>query len=420
MAEALTAEQDAAREHAAAQGEGGALVERRRSQRERVVDLTARGSAASERHAQQTARAEELGQRAEEAARAAEAASTKQVEVTETRGASFDRLQRERARGDELKRGLAEAESDLQKLQTRHRDATAHVQKLTEQSAAVRAEIDAVRTRIDDRYQVSLPGLLDRMERAGRLDLNADPEVARGLVVGTKTVEGVEPLVLRPAMLDSEDDVRAHLAELEGDRAALGRLGEVHLGAMEEYEELATRHDELVSQRADLEESVQRLRAAIAKMNRTCRERFREAFDRVNENFQDSYPQLLGGGSARLSLTDDEDLLETGVEIFVQPPGKRLQSLSLLSGGEKAMTAIALLIALFRVRPSPFCVLDEVDAPLDERNGGRFNGMLRDLAQTSQFVVITHNRKTMECADTLYGVSMTRPGVSSLVSVALA
>ena len=116
---------------------------------------------------------------------------------------------------------------------------------------------------------------------------------------------------------------------------------------------------------------------------------------------------------------DDEDLLDTGVEIYVQPPGKRLQALSLLSGGEKAMTAIALLIALFQVRPPPFCVLDEVDAPLDEANGARFNAMLREMAAVSQFVVITHNRKTMECADTLYGVTMARPGVSRLVSVSL-
>jgi len=127
----------------------------------------------------------------------------------------------------------------------------------------------------------------------------------------------------------------------------------------------------------------------------------------------------VGGGAARLSLTDEEDLLETGVDIFVQPPGKRLQNLSLLSGGEKAMTAIALILSLFKVKPSPFCVLDEVDAPLDEANGSRFNEALREMAQHSQFIVVTHNRKTMECAATLYGITMPQPGCSRLVSVQL-
>ena len=139
----------------------------------------------------------------------------------------------------------------------------------------------------------------------------------------------------------------------------------------------------------------------------------------MNEEFQVAYPRLVGGGSARLSLTDEEDLLETGVDIFVQPPGKRLQNLTLLSGGEKAMTAIALLLALFKVKPSPFCVLDEVDAPLDEANGARFNDMLVEMSRHSQFIVITHNRKTMECGDELFGVTMATPGVSTVVSVSL-
>jgi chromosome segregation protein len=162
---------------------------------------------------------------------------------------------------------------------------------------------------------------------------------------------------------------------------------------------------------------VSSIRQAIAKLNKTCRERFREAFDRVNEAFRTAYPELVGGGEAQLSLTDEEDLLETGVEIMVRPPGKRMQTLSLLSGGEKAMTAIALLLALFSVKPSPFCVLDEVDAPLDEANGARFNDMIKRMAEMTQFIVITHNRKTMECADTLYGVTMPTPGASALVSV---
>ena len=209
------------------------------------------------------------------------------------------------------------------------------------------------------------------------------------------------------------------MAEVESRAEKIARLGDVHLGAVDEYEELRTRHTDLVAQRTDLEESMSSIRAAIARMNRTSRQRFRDAFDRVDEHFRDLYPRLVGGGSARLSLTDEDDLLETGVEIFVQPPGKRLQNLSLLSGGEKAMSAIALLMALFKVRPSPFCMLDEVDAPLDEANGGRFNDMIREMSDSTQFLVVTHNKKTMEVGDTLYGVTMPTPGASRIVSVRL-
>ena len=131
------------------------------------------------------------------------------------------------------------------------------------------------------------------------------------------------------------------------------------------------------------------------------------------------YPRLVGGGKAQLKLTNEDDLLHPGVEVYVQPPGKRLQTLTLLSGGETAMVAIALIFSLFRVKPSPFCLLDEVDAPLDEANGARFNLMLSEMASLSQFIVITHNKKTMEAVETLYGVTMPRPGVSRLVTVKL-
>ena len=176
---------------------------------------------------------------------------------------------------------------------------------------------------------------------------------------------------------------------------------------------------ELDAQRGDLDDSVNAIRQTIARLNRISRERFRDTFERVDGWFREIYPKLVGGGQARLQLTDEEDMLDTGVDIFVQPPGKRLQNLSLLSGGETAMVAIALIFSLFRVKPSPFCLLDEVDAPLDEGNGARFNSMLRDMASLSQFILVTHNKKTMECADTLYGVTMPTAGVSRLVSVRL-
>ena len=197
----------------------------------------------------------------------------------------------------------------------------------------------------------------------------------------------------------------------------LERLGEVNLVAVQEYAEVKSRHDTLEAQRADLEESVRSIRNTIAQLNRTCRERFRETFDRVNLLFKEGYPKLVGGGRAQLVLTDEEDMLETGVDIEVQPPGKRLQNLALLSGGEMAMTAIALIFALFQVKPSPFCLLDEVDAPLDEANVGRFSDMVKSISSLSQFIVITHNKRTMEVVDNLYGITMEEPGISKSVNV---
>ncbi|MGZ3699463.1 MAG: chromosome segregation protein SMC, partial [Bdellovibrionota bacterium] len=144
---------------------------------------------------------------------------------------------------------------------------------------------------------------------------------------------------------------------------------------------------------------------------------FQEAFQVVNQHFGEVFLQLFGGGTAGLSLIDEEDVLESGIDVMAQPPGKRLQNVMLLSGGEKALTAISLLFAIFQYKPSPFCILDEVDAPLDDANIGKFNGLLREMSAKSQFILITHNKKTMELNDTLYGVTMEEPGVSKMVSI---
>jgi chromosome segregation protein len=164
---------------------------------------------------------------------------------------------------------------------------------------------------------------------------------------------------------------------------------------------------------------VAQLREAIARINRASRKRFRETFDAVNERFQQNFPRLFRGGKASLSLTESDDVLDAGVDITAQPPGKRLQNVNLLSGGEKTMTALALLVSLFQVHPSPFFLLDEVDAALDDANVGRFNEIVREMSSQSQFLLITHNKATIEIADVLYGVTMEEKGVSKLVSVQL-
>ena len=204
---------------------------------------------------------------------------------------------------------------------------------------------------------------------------------------------------------------------LEELRRQVESMGEVNLTAIDEFQDLEERYTFLSTQREDLQESLAGLQAAISKINRTTRRRFRETFDQVNFKFQENFPRLFRGGKAMLRLTDEDDLLETGIEIDAQPPGKKLKNVTLLSGGEKALTAVALIFSIFMVKPSPFCLLDEVDAPLDDANIGRFNEIVREMSKTSQFILITHSKRTMEIVDTLYGVTMEEPGVSKTVSV---
>ncbi|HEX6837462.1 MAG TPA: chromosome segregation protein SMC, partial [Polyangia bacterium] len=218
---------------------------------------------------------------------------------------------------------------------------------------------------------------------------------------------------LRP-MAGEEQDRRAK--EL---RDLIDRMGEINLNAIEEYNELEQRFTFLSTQKTDLEKALAQLEEAIAKINRTSKKRFREVFDLVNQKFQEVFPRCFKGGHAHLALTDEENLLESGIEIIAQPPGKKNSTVEVLSGGEKAMTAVALIFAIFLIKPSPFCLLDEVDAPLDEANVGRYNDLIREMTDRSQFIVITHNKRTMTIADTLYGVTMEEPGISKLVSVNL-
>jgi chromosome segregation protein len=202
-------------------------------------------------------------------------------------------------------------------------------------------------------------------------------------------------------------------------REKLGRLGEVNTGAIEELQELEQRAQFLRAQKEDLERSLADLERTIQRLNRASRTRFAETFAAVNEKFQSVLPRLFRGGEARLVLTDEHNLLETGVEIVVRPPGKRLDTVTLLSGGEKALVAVSLIFSLFLINPTPFCFLDEVDAPLDDANIGRFTNLVRETSARSQFIMITHNKRTMQAADVLYGVTMEEPGLSKIISVAM-
>jgi len=203
-------------------------------------------------------------------------------------------------------------------------------------------------------------------------------------------------------------------------KAKLENFGEVNLMAQQELDELQKRHAFLSQQHEDLEQTMESLKKVINKINATIRDKFLDTFNAVNEKFKEIFPKLFRGGQAELILSEESDILETGIEIIAQPPGKRLQNMDLLSGGEKAMTAVALLLALFMVKPSPFCLLDEVDSPLDDMNTFRFIEQLKEMSgNDSKFILITHNKKTMEGANTLYGITMEEKGITKVVSVKL-
>lgn len=219
--------------------------------------------------------------------------------------------------------------------------------------------------------------------------------------------------------VEREGDFLAAEGELKELREKLAKIGEVNLSAIEEYEETAQRYEFLTKQHADLTEAKDQLRKVIDRINRICSKRFKETFDLVNDRFTRVFPVLFGGGEAWLEMVEETEKNEAGIEIIARPPGKKTQNVSLMSGGEKALTAVALVFSIFLVKPSPYCLLDEVDAPLDDANVFRFNDLVREMAKRSQIIVVTHNKHTMEVAKKLYGVTMQERGVSTMVSVSL-
>jgi chromosome segregation protein len=270
-----------------------------------------------------------------------------------------------------------------------------------------------------------LRGLADNLAReVGQLELRAGQiKMTRQVVeeqVGERYQLEVPAILhdyhLRPQVTQIDEDRLSELREL------IERMGgDINLTAIEEYAEVGQRFEFLSAQKTDLERAVDQLQRAIDKINKTSRKLFKDTFAAVNTTFKEVFPRLFRGGQAALSLAggDDVDLLEAGVEIMAQPPGKKNTTVEQLSGGEKALTAVALVFSIFLIKPSPFCILDEVDAPLDEANVDRYNELVREMTDRSQFIVITHNKRTMEAADNLYGVTMQEPGVSKLVSVNL-
>ena len=319
------------------------------------------------------------------------------------------------ARITELEATIAAAKEERQRLLDAHAAAVQQGHDRREAYEAARQTVDETELAIRNLRR-------DRDEQRERLQEIEMALKEQRMELGHLEVDIRERFdcELAEVLIDFHDRPQAGAAEAERVKELkriLGRMGEVNLTAIEEYEEVAARFEYLSAQKKDLEDAISQLQEAIDKINKTTRDRFIDTFKQVDAMFQQLFPRLFNGGRAELRLTDSSDLLNTGVEIIAQPPGKQVRSLELLSGGEKALTAVSLIFAIFLIKPSPFCLLDEVDAPLDEANVGRFSNLVREMAERTQFIIITHNKRTMEAADRLYGVTMEQRGVSKLVSV---
>lgn len=376
-------------------------------------------------------------------AREAGEAVREELTVLKVRLAEY-RQQREA--GQAARRRLADSrEEQLQRqeqLAERTRSSAERITALGQESEKSRVELGLLIDR-RERGQLEIREVREAFEagrsafEAQREDIRALREQAEALrsEVGQQQLRQKELTVeighLRENVAEKFDvDLEEHqVAEADAEelerlqqqlrqfQQRIAALGEVNLTAIEEYRELEERYEFLIRQRDDLNQSLDDLQKAINKINRTTRRRFKETFDQVNEKFKQVFPRLFRGGQAELRLTDEENLLETGIDIIVQPPGKKLQNVNLLSGGEKALTAVAIIFSLFLIKPTPFCMLDEVDAPLDDANIDRFAEMVAEMSQNSQFIIITHSKRTMTTADTMHGITMQEPGVSKLVSV---
>jgi chromosome segregation protein len=327
-------------------------------------------------------------------------------------------------------RTAEESVTDLRQQADRIESATREARKALEGIHTDIAELDVARATEESRLAHLAQSCVDTLQQtldevvaevqaaaadnAGRsADLQAGP-VADEEAEDDDSEEGADATP-EPAIAASATP-EEHITRL---RHKIDRLGPVNMMAIDQFDELNTRHQFLTTQKKDLTDSITATQDTIKKIDETSKVRFREAFAAIKENFQGTFSTLFGGGHATIALLDETDVLESGIEVIASPPGKRLQSVQLLSGGEKALTAIALMFAIFKFKPSPFCVLDEIDAPLDDANIGRFVEMLQSMQEHTQFIIITHSRKTMEIADRLYGVTMEEPGVSKLISIEL-
>jgi chromosome segregation protein len=355
----------------------------------------------------------------------------------ERRRSAQSALRRIESEEKELESRLAQMDLEIQEIEGRIAELNTSVGSIAERIAAsetevvseseelaamvamvdaARAEADAMSAALAEANHRSAEAINERAD----IEVRKAEAITRLQNINEKCAEELglpltELILNENIVIDTDlDYIRVEANDL---RNKLDGFGAINMLALEELAETEERLTFLTSQRQDIIDSIAAAEEALREIKERSRERFRRAFEAINENFTQFFRELFGGGRGEMSLLEAEDILEAGIEVVAQPPGKRLQNILLLSGGEKAMTAIALVLAIFKYRPSPFCLLDEVDAPLDDANVGRFVNKIADMSEKTQFIVITHNKRTMEAARALYGVTMQEAGVSKVVSV---
>ncbi len=346
----------------------------------------------------------------------------------------------------ELEKGIVKAKADLEAGQVSLKEAEAKIAEVAGDSDEILQSIETDRSRLDDlkgkQHELAMQekendyrilSLKERLMQSYKIDLDAppvQPAVENVQPAAPAQEASAEPQTQQsqaentvapvPEIIPAAEavvDMALIREEIERLKEKLDSYGTVNLVAIEEYDELKQRYDFLTQQHADLTTAKESLQEAIQKINRTTKKMFLETFELVKAEFRNYFRLLFNGGDAQVYLIDEQDPLESGIEIICRPPGKKLQNVLLLSGGEKSMSAIALIFAIFKIKPAPFCVLDEIDAALDEANVDRYGRVLQDFAKGSQFIIITHNKKTIASADVMYGITMEESGVSKIVSV---
>ncbi len=412
--------------------------------KEKVADALLNKRAAETSRAETSASLENIGASLNEARSKTEAANAilnekRMIAATseERRRSAVSALKRVENEAKELQSRLALQHLEMTDAEAKIKDLHVSISEITDRIAAAGDEIEnenaeisaainalATAREMSDRTSDELADLNRRAGEARneRADIevrqaeaitqlknsaeNCHQELNASLAEMVDSIELAEDFVL--------DDARQQADDL---RQRLDNFGAINMLALEELGEAEERHLFLTSQRTDIIDSIAATEEALKEIKQRSRDKFKAAFEAINANFIQFFQELFGGGRGEMTLLESEDILEAGIEVVAQPPGKRLQNILLLSGGEKAMTAIALVLAIFKYRPSPFCLLDEVDAPLDDANVGRFAGKIAEMSEKTQFIVITHNKRTMEAARALYGVTMQEAGVSKIVSV---
>jgi chromosome segregation protein len=412
---------------------------------ERLARLAEEREAAERRRVEAEAEEATLAS-ASENARANREQTVRRLAEAETLVARLDeRLRTTKQTRDRLAQAVAEVDARLRQTESHLHGARQRLEQLAAESIALDAERNEAeqQRQLAEQERIRLEQELTTAHRRSQ-ELETAVTTARAELEAHRQKQNEIELVLARLQSDARHLAETCIAELNCEletllqaeiepaaseelagldqavrdlRVRIENLGPVNMMALEEFEETQQRHQFLESQRKDLLDSIADTQKAIEEIDAVCREQFNTAFEKINTFFQENFKTMFGGGQGFLRLTDAENNPDGGVDIVAQPPGKKLQNALLLSGGEKAMAAMALLFAVFRFQPSPFCVLDEVDAPLDDANIGRFTAMIAHLSDQTQFITITHNKRTMEAASMLYGVTMPQPGISRLVSV---